>query len=135
LTFAKFQNVQQQVRKEMLEVTGGKPPRGAHIPNLKYLEACFYEVRCVHKPKALASPTNCWYIVSPLASTCSTSRSALDTQGRALRRLQNPERKRRHRQRLAHPPLRFRLRFPRRFYPRAMAESFIRYAARQPRGS
>ncbi|KAF2794876.1 cytochrome P450 [Melanomma pulvis-pyrius CBS 109.77] len=35
--------LRQRVRSEILEVTGGVPPRADHIPSLKYLEACFYE--------------------------------------------------------------------------------------------
>lgn len=44
MVFAKYQDVQQKVRNEILELLGGAPPQVDNLPDLKYLEACYNEV-------------------------------------------------------------------------------------------
>lgn len=53
MVFARYPEIQQRVRDEVLQLSGGKPPTSAIIGNLKYLEACFYEVRPLPPPPSL----------------------------------------------------------------------------------
>ncbi|KAG9203636.1 hypothetical protein G6514_002654 [Epicoccum nigrum] len=83
MVFAKYPNIQQRVRAEVLQLSGGEAPNEEIVGSLKYLEACFYEFlrwrppapqAAAHStakddtslgyriPKASAIIANVWYI-------------------------------------------------------------------------